>query len=45
MRKTVRYTWTDYKADSKRTEYSPSFEQNAGIQKKMVAATHKQNAP
>jgi len=37
MRKTAGYISTDYKTDSKRTQYSPSFGQNAQIQKKFVA--------
>jgi hypothetical protein len=39
MRKTVQYTWTDYKTNPAiaKTKYNPSFGQNTGIQKKMVA--------
>jgi len=46
MRKTAGCTWTDYKTnrDGKRTKYNPSFGQNTGIQKVLVA-TLKQHAP
>jgi hypothetical protein len=48
MRRKAEYTWTEYKTNKKRgckkTKYNPSFVQNAGIQKKLVA-TYKQNAP
>jgi hypothetical protein len=46
MRKTAGYAWTDYKirTDCKVTKYNPSFGQNTGIQKKLVA-TYKHNAP
>jgi hypothetical protein len=43
MRKTAGYTWTDYRAKqiAKELNITPSFTQNAGIQKKVVA-TNKQ---
>jgi hypothetical protein len=39
MRKTVGYTWTDYKTNTAiaRVLNTTSFGQNTGIQKKMVA--------
>ena len=43
MRKTAGNTWTDYKTNTaivkylNRTKYNPSFGQNTGIHKKMVA--------
>ena len=39
MWKTAGYTWTDYKTNTKckRTKHNPSFGQNTGIQKKLVA--------
>ena len=45
MRKIAGQARTDYKTciDRKITKYNPSFGQNTGIQKKMVA-TYKQNA-
>jgi hypothetical protein len=46
VRRTAGYTWKEYKKKRgcKRTKYYPSFGQNTGIQKKLVA-TYKQNAP
>ena len=45
MRKKAGFTWTNYKTnrDCKGTKYNPSFGQNTGIQKKLVA-TYKQIA-
>ena len=46
VRKTAGYTWTDYKTNTeiaKELKYDPSFGQNTGIQKKLVAMC-KQNA-